>query len=82
MSFKGLLADVGAAAQVVWLIGCLGREISPPKEFDDPSIVCADLMNAIKLLGFPPPSFSATKLHKGYGPEVSDLCFLRWLPAR
>lgn len=50
----------------------MGRKISTPKEFDDPAVVCSNLMNELKLLGFAPPSFSITKLHKGYGLEVPN----------
>jgi len=56
--------------QVVWLLGLFGKKIPSPKDFDDPAVVCTSLMNELKLTGFPPPSFSLTKLHKGYGDEV------------
>ncbi|GIL87660.1 hypothetical protein Vretimale_14667, partial [Volvox reticuliferus] len=53
-----------------WLLSLAGVDLPAPKEFDDPNMTCANLLNAIKKLGFAAPSYHPTKLTVGNGKEV------------
>ncbi|PNG99896.1 Intraflagellar transport protein 57, partial [Tetrabaena socialis] len=53
-----------------WLLTLAGVEFPAPKEYDDPNITCGNLLNAVKKLGFAPPSYHPTKLTVGNGKEV------------
>lgn len=47
-----------------------GVEVPTPKEFDDPNATCTNLLNAVRKLGFAPPSYHPSKLTVGSGREV------------
>ncbi|KXZ46063.1 hypothetical protein GPECTOR_47g338 [Gonium pectorale] len=53
-----------------WLLSLAGSDVPAPKEFDDPNQTCSNLLNAIKKLGFSPPSYHPSKLTVGSGKEV------------
>jgi hypothetical protein len=56
--------------QSAWLLSLAGVDLPAPKEFDDPNMTCANLLGAIKKLGFAPPSYHPSKLTVGHGKEV------------
>jgi estrogen-related receptor beta like 1 len=60
-------------AQTAWLLQLSGVDFPAPKEFDDPNLVCSNILNALRALGFPAPGYAPTKLAHGYGREVCQL---------
>ncbi|WIA17771.1 hypothetical protein OEZ85_009284 [Tetradesmus obliquus] len=56
-----------------WLLQLCGLSVATPKEFDDPNATLQGLMQALRSLGFAPPSYPPTKLAAGYGREVCAL---------
>ncbi|GMH44778.1 hypothetical protein BSKO_12730 [Bryopsis sp. KO-2023] len=61
------------ASLVTWLMQLLGQEIPMPKEFDDPNVVCTNMLTQLRAVGFSAPSFPVTKIHRGYGAEVCGI---------
>ncbi|KAF6265151.1 intra-flagellar transport protein 57-domain-containing protein [Scenedesmus sp. NREL 46B-D3] len=56
-----------------WLLQLCGLSVPTPKEFDDPNATLQGLMQALRSLGFAPPSYPPTKLAAGFGREVCAL---------
>ncbi|WIA38068.1 hypothetical protein OEZ86_001437 [Tetradesmus obliquus] len=56
-----------------WLLQLCGLSVPMPKEFDDPNATLQGLVQALRSLGFAPPSYPPTKLAAGYGREVCAL---------
>lgn len=57
----------------VWVLGLAGVEVAPPKSVDDPNIFLAELIRNVRSLGFAQPTYHASKLTQGFGPEVCGL---------
>lgn len=46
------------------MLTMLGQDTAAPKEFDDPSVVCTNLLTDLRAAGFSAPTFPVTKLYR------------------
>ena len=66
--------SLSAKTQVTWLLGLCGKSGNAPSQYDDPNVVCTNIVVELKDLGYSQQmNFPPAKLKQGYGDAVCTI---------